>query len=173
MMNETTTALRLERETCSRCGGSGHYSYCQMYGTVCFGCRGKKVVLSKRGQVAANYLRQLRSRRADQVQVGNTIVMSDCTISGAVYDAWVKIERIEADVQEGASLKDGVMTPWRMNVLYFHGRRNNTEFIKMAQPATLVEVLLSKEAQITTLRRAVAYQDTLTKSGKPRKARAS
>jgi hypothetical protein len=26
--------------TCGRCGGSGHYSYCSMYGTTCFGCRG-------------------------------------------------------------------------------------------------------------------------------------
>lgn len=27
-------------ECCGRCGGSGHYSYNLMYGTVCFGCRG-------------------------------------------------------------------------------------------------------------------------------------
>ncbi len=26
--------------TCSRCGGSGRYSYCQMYGDRCFGCSG-------------------------------------------------------------------------------------------------------------------------------------
>ena len=26
--------------TCSRCGGSGRYSYCQMYGDRCFGCNG-------------------------------------------------------------------------------------------------------------------------------------
>lgn len=25
---------------CSRCGGSGHYSYCAQYGTTCFGCSG-------------------------------------------------------------------------------------------------------------------------------------
>ncbi len=27
-------------EQCSRCGGSGHFSRCQMYGTTCFKCRG-------------------------------------------------------------------------------------------------------------------------------------
>lgn len=26
--------------TCGRCGGSGSYSYCQQYGTTCFGCSG-------------------------------------------------------------------------------------------------------------------------------------
>lgn len=32
---------------CERCGGCGHYSYCQMYGTTCFGCggSGKSVVM--------------------------------------------------------------------------------------------------------------------------------
>lgn len=27
-------------EACHRCGGGGHYSYCAMYGTTCFGCSG-------------------------------------------------------------------------------------------------------------------------------------
>ncbi len=27
-------------EVCGRCGGSGHYSYCPMYGTTCFKCMG-------------------------------------------------------------------------------------------------------------------------------------
>lgn len=34
-------------QTCGRCGGGGHYSYCQMYGTTCFGCSGKGVVAVK------------------------------------------------------------------------------------------------------------------------------
>jgi len=28
-------------ETCSRCGGGGHYSWNQMHGSVCYGCGGK------------------------------------------------------------------------------------------------------------------------------------
>ena len=32
-------------EPCSRCGGSGHYSYNMMHGSVCFKCRGSKVQL--------------------------------------------------------------------------------------------------------------------------------
>ena len=30
--------------TCNRCGGTGHYSYCTMYGSTCFGCSGNRVV---------------------------------------------------------------------------------------------------------------------------------
>ncbi|GHV06463.1 hypothetical protein FACS1894217_05190 [Clostridia bacterium] len=32
-------------QTCSRCGGSGHYSYNQIDGTRCFKCGGKKTVV--------------------------------------------------------------------------------------------------------------------------------
>jgi hypothetical protein len=28
------------KKACTRCGGSGHYSYCQMHGTTCFKCGG-------------------------------------------------------------------------------------------------------------------------------------
>jgi hypothetical protein len=34
-------------ETCSRCGGSGHYSFCPMYGTKCFKCSGHKQTLPR------------------------------------------------------------------------------------------------------------------------------
>src|SRR5207249_1748734 len=44
--------LFFESETCSRCGGSGHYSYCQRYGTTCFKCGGRTTVLTKRGEAA-------------------------------------------------------------------------------------------------------------------------
>ena len=44
-------------ETCGRCGGTGRYSYCQMYGDMCFGCSGKCVVLGagKCADVVAEY----------------------------------------------------------------------------------------------------------------------
>lgn len=45
--------LVYEMVTCSRCGGSGHYSYCQMHGTVCFKCGGRKRVASRAGAKAA------------------------------------------------------------------------------------------------------------------------
>jgi hypothetical protein len=44
--------LTYETKTCGRCGGSGTYSYCTMYGSTCFGCRGRKKVLSRAGSKA-------------------------------------------------------------------------------------------------------------------------
>ena len=33
-------AGKIEYDTCGRCGGSGHHSYCEAHGTTCFGCGG-------------------------------------------------------------------------------------------------------------------------------------
>lgn len=46
------TKINYEREACSRCGGSGRYSYCAMYGDMCFGCSGKGKQLSRAGERA-------------------------------------------------------------------------------------------------------------------------
>jgi hypothetical protein len=46
--NATTTPKGYsvtEPVTCGRCMGSGHYSYCQMWGTTCFDCKGRKMVI--------------------------------------------------------------------------------------------------------------------------------
>lgn len=45
--------LKYDTVTCGRCGGSGHYSYCSMYGTRCFGCAGRKTKVSKAGAKAS------------------------------------------------------------------------------------------------------------------------
>lgn len=45
--------LRYDTKSCSRCGGSGSYSYCSMYGTTCFKCRGRKKTLSAKGAKAS------------------------------------------------------------------------------------------------------------------------
>lgn len=34
-------------EECGRCGGTGHYSYNQMDGTMCYGCNGQRFVVKK------------------------------------------------------------------------------------------------------------------------------
>lgn len=34
-------------EVCSRCAGSGHFSRCQQYGTMCFGCSGSGKQMAK------------------------------------------------------------------------------------------------------------------------------
>ncbi len=44
-----------ERETCSRCGGSGEHSYNPRDGYVCFKCGGRCVTLTKKGKATAEH----------------------------------------------------------------------------------------------------------------------
>jgi hypothetical protein len=52
-------------DVCHRCGGTGRYSYCQMYGDTCFECSGKRVVLGygKAADVASEYRAAVRAQR--------------------------------------------------------------------------------------------------------------
>ncbi len=43
-------AGKLALKTCGRCSGGGHYSYCEMHGTKCFGCGGSGKVLPSTGE---------------------------------------------------------------------------------------------------------------------------
>src|SRR5262249_43253253 len=51
-MTETKTNHTFETEPCGRCGGSGHYSFNQIHGSMCYGCKGKGKKLTKAGQAA-------------------------------------------------------------------------------------------------------------------------
>lgn len=58
---------------CSRCGGTGHYSYCETHGTRCFECEGTGMALTTRGKAARAFFNKLRETTAGQVEVGMRI----------------------------------------------------------------------------------------------------
>lgn len=68
-----STKPGFESETCSRCGGSGKHSRCAMYGDTCFRCAGAGRTLTKRGAAAAAHLRTLRSKRPEEIVVGDVV----------------------------------------------------------------------------------------------------
>jgi hypothetical protein len=75
MNNEALIINALEMVTCSRCCGSGHYSYNAMTGTRCFKCHGKKEVLTKRGSLTNQFIKSLRSSEVSNadLKVGDWI----------------------------------------------------------------------------------------------------
>jgi hypothetical protein len=155
-MDATTqqeTTLRFEREACRRCGGTGSYSYCQMHGSTCFGCGGKKEVLTKRGQAAAEYLKSLRTRPASELKHGDQI-------KGTEVRAWFTIKSIVPYPH-----------PVRDDLLQIDSTNPTVGDLRMLSvfPDQRYEVYMSPEEQRRTLEAAIAYQSTLTKQGKPRK----
>jgi len=138
---------KLETETCSRCGGTGHYSYCQSYGTTCFRCRGRKVTYSKRGQAAAIYMENLRKKPANQFQPGDLLYVEG--IPGFTKSKFYKVTSVWMRVAERVEFTiecDG----------YTYG----------TSPETMLRKGCTAEEKAETLKQALAYQATLTKQGK-------
>lgn len=67
-----------ETKVCGRCGGSGHYSYNLMHGTMCYGCKGAGNVFTKRGLAAKQFFEDSLSRPAEDVKVGDIIRCWSC-----------------------------------------------------------------------------------------------
>ena len=78
-MATTTTKISLERKTCTRCGGSGRYSHCTMYGDTCFKCNGKGKVLTAAGAralAAINaYKMEHYGKTIEDIVVGDRIMV--------------------------------------------------------------------------------------------------
>lgn len=147
------TKLDFEKEICSRCGGSGEYSYCQSHGTRCFKCGGKKSVYTKKGQAAYNYFIDLCTIPASEVKEGQFIRDSGKR----------KVVGISRGTQEGASLENGVMVPYKVETAIFTFRDDSRSSMFIDSKVFVYQF------DNTNLKKALEYQETLTKMGKPKK----
>lgn len=148
--------LLFENRTCSRCGGSGEYSYCSMYGRVCFKCGGNGVVLTKRGRVAQNWLNARKRKPVGEVVIGDRVRISG--VPGYIRDEIITVDTID-------TREDGI----KINGADARGGRHGLHTDAKSE----VTVLLPKE-RIAELRiEAKAFEATLTKTGTVRKRRAT
>src|SRR5262245_4455947 len=151
-----TRKLLFENVTCSRCGGSGEYSYCSMYGRVCFKCGGSGATLTKKGRVAQNWLNAKRKFKAGDLKVGDRYFYEG--IPGFSRTEKVTVTGFEPDPLNGG------MTVMAVN-----------EAGKTFRMGTEIEVrkVLTIEAARALRAEAVAFQATLTKTGTVRKRTAT
>lgn len=140
-----------ETQTCGRCHGSGHFSYCPGRGTVCFDCNGRKIVLSKRGLAARAHLDALRSKPVHEIAPGDEVLLR-----GA--GKWGTVKRVQ--VSGCARIRDGEAIPM-IDVICDAGFGFTVENLD-----SIVRVRARGEWAAETLRQALAYQSTLTKAGK-------
>lgn len=161
---ETLTEPRkIETETCGRCGGTGHYSYNQITGTVCFKCHGGKVVYTKRGRAAADYLHSLRCKPAREVKVGDKIQV-EYFFKGV--KAFATVTKVGWS-SNGGYYQDGVLQAyWNIEVEHAKYGSMCQSIIDLEQ---LIRVAQTAEQKQATLKQALDFQDTLGKNGKPRR----
>lgn len=160
-----------EKETCGRCGGSGHYSYNAFNGTTCFGCGGRKERLTKRGQAASVfYVESCRIPYAEVV-VGDTVSFAGITLGGTPFARKGKVERIEHGVQK---YKSGNDTEWREAPFICLWRTTPSgQEGTSGSPDHMIRKYWPQEVNDAKIAAALEYQATLTKMGKPMKSRVS
>lgn len=102
--------IKYDRVECSRCGGTGHYSYNPMDGTICFKCRGGKKVLSRPAAKSLKLVEEFKvgllSTPASAIEVGDAFKMFN---SNRRYRKCIEIRPVETNGSK--SLRDGEMIP--------------------------------------------------------------
>lgn len=166
-------AKNFETETCSRCWGSGNYSYCQSHGTTCFKCLGSGKTYTKRGAAAALYLKGLRSKVAKEFVVGDLFYME--SIPGFAKGGFSKVTDVllitgaELAAQGHSSTINGIPQVLGDQLRITTEKRG----IWQGSPDSRTRMGLSAEQKNETFKLALAFQETLTKAGKPRKQKGS
>ena len=157
----TTT---FEFTTCGRCGGSGQYSFNQIDGTRCYGCGGTGLKLTKRGAAAKAHYDAALIHVASELSVGDQIFTQ---IGLGARRFWQTITAIEADEHNPGQNRITLSLSRKGKPTQSYGVFGNTE---------LASLLCSKGEGNHTLEEAkaaaVAFQETLTKSGKQKKSAA-
>lgn len=144
----TETTVKFENEVCSRCGGTGRFSYNQVDGSRCYGCNGTGVKYTKRGAAAHELYIKLLSKPASEIVAGEKIYCDGIGAGWYVVKSAKVLDSgmVDFDFGQGKGL---------------NGRRcNGSEIIRYAH---------TNEEKAAKLAKALAYQETLTKTGKPRK----
>jgi hypothetical protein len=158
--------LLFENEMCSRCGGSGQYSYCQSYGTRCFKCHGDTVTLTKRGMAAQRWFNAKKMKPAREAKVGDKIVFDG--IPGFSKSRVVEINFVGYRENDGNKYK-GKDGEWHsfleVSGLDAKGERCANHCFEDSD----IKMHVSGEALVALRAEAKAYEATLTKAGTVRK----
>lgn len=146
-MQEKTSVF--EKETCTRCGGSGNYSWNAVSGSRCFRCHGSGETYTRRGGAARAFFLASLEKPVGEIQVGDSVLAS---IGMTGTKKWFKVESITIEHQTAKILLT------RPSKRYDHA---------LHAPATSTIASVRNEAErLEKLEQAKAYQDTLTKTGK-------
>lgn len=151
-------ATSFETDTCGRCAGSGHYSYNAVNGTRCFGCGGTGQRLTKRGAAAKSFFESLISKPLQQIQPGDNILTATGSM-GLGPDRWHFVVSIEPSTVVFNGVADRLKITFK--------RKGVASSIDGYTLDTIFQSVRNEEERAAALEKALAYQVSLTKAGKP------
>jgi len=181
-----------ETTTCSRCHATGRHSFCRECRDVCFKCKGSGVVLTKRGEMAKAYFLEISSVSANELKVGDKIPTLGITMDGKSYNYIATVDSIEKSNTNGSGgagridqdggytsvTENGVVTITKNEGGVISTSTDTYLSISMTsekygKSSTLMagksRVRVYGDDQKEKLEQALAYQESLTKSGTIRK----
>lgn len=184
-----------EKQVCSRCRGTGSYSYCTDYGSRCFKCAGAGEVLTKRGSMARAKLEELCTIPAHAVRIGDRVLAHGVTNNGKAFSYIATVIGIQSrkavrtvvktarpdgslDVSGRIEYSGAFGSSW--STVEHSGEAGTT--VEEYDEVTLTVTGKYGETKITQdkvrvypadnsakIAEALEYQASLTKAGKPRK----
>jgi excinuclease UvrABC ATPase subunit len=145
--------IEYETECCTRCYGSGHYSYNQITGTRCFRCAGAGVTFTKRGKAAKDFALSLAVVNGSEIKIGDAIRLEG--------KGKITVQSIEISERRSFYKFAGDLEFPMKKIITVVGKSFSREFYadkeyKLFLTADQIEEVL-------------VYQKSLTKAGKPRK----
>ena len=160
-MTTKTTRPLFEHVTCSRCAGSGSYSWNAMNGSRCFGCGGSGFTLTKRGRAAQAFLNKMRKIPAESFAVGDWILSEG--VPGYTASIWMKVTEITLGTAGDFGYLSFKDIP-AVKILAVDKEGGTGSFIGYSG-STEYRKWFNAEQKAEQRRLALAYQDTLTKAG--------
>lgn len=165
----TTTPAKpaplFEHDTCRRCGGSGHFSFNLIHGSVCYGCSGTSYQLTKRGAAAQAYFRELCSVPVGELRVGDTVRAGGLTGAAQVFEYWAKVVEIRPSTVK--MICNGAEVVGLLDVVTEHAKFGRTTITQQA--TAKIRKGYTAEQKAPLIARALEFQSTLTKTGRPTK----
>lgn len=157
---------KFETKVCSRCGGSGNYSFNLMHGTMCYGCNGSGIQFTKRGKAARQFFDESLTVPASELKVGMAIKESS---------GWKNFSLIQA-IHYGTDKELGE----KYRTSYSMGPSGEKQMIladtgrckAKFYPDCRVRVMHTDEEKKVKLQAALEYQATLNANGTVSKRKA-
>lgn len=153
-----TNSMGFEIEVCGRCGGVGRYSYNLIHGDRCYGCGGAGKRLTKRGAAAHEFYINQQIRPMSEIRVGDWL--------------WDTIYGKAAKFCKVLTIEVSGSYTYGPDGEHIHYTNISTERSALGVLPTSTVRFVRDEAERTAFRdAALVFQDTLTKTGKPKKTK--
>lgn len=160
--------LMFEEQTCSRCRGTGKYSFNMTDGDRCYGCGGIGVQLTKRGKAAQAFYRNSLMVPVSSLVPGDVIRTDGITRGGAMFGYSATVIGTDADGGTVSYGSNGVTSEYTAYIV----KLNNHKFgdsERHCHPGATIECL-SRDIK-GKRQTAQDYQATLLKTGKVAKSK--